>query len=99
MTTSKSKRPAAALAAVAAAATLAAVASTGAPGEVAAESSTMTAAAAAKLVKRITVIKEAGAERTQVTAIAPNEVLAFKDYGTHVVVVTIDGHKFSSADA
>jgi len=26
------------------------------------------------------------------------EVLAFKDYGTHVVVVTKDGQKFSSKD-
>ncbi|KTT21895.1 hypothetical protein [Pseudacidovorax intermedius] len=27
-----------------------------------------------------------------------DEVLSFKDYGTHVVVVTTDGQKFSSLD-
>jgi hypothetical protein len=27
-----------------------------------------------------------------------SEVLAFKDYGTHVVVVTTDGQKLNSAD-
>lgn len=30
--------------------------------------------------------------------IAASEVFAFKDYGTHVVVVTRDGQKFSSKD-
>lgn len=42
----------------------------------------MTAAEAAKRVKRKTA-----------------EVLAWRDYGTHVVVVTTDGQKLSSADA
>lgn len=74
----------------------------------------MTAADAAKLVKRkVTerkpVMKNGeqvrdkdGApvfeETTRTTPIAASEVLAFKDYGTHVVVVTKDGQKFSSAD-
>lgn len=31
-------------------------------------------------------------------AIGGDEVLSFKDYGTHTVVVTTDGQKFSSAD-
>jgi hypothetical protein len=37
-------------------------------------------------------------EVTREVAIAANEVLSFKDYGTHVVVVTKDGKKFSSAE-
>ncbi len=74
----------------------------------------ITAADAARLVKRkITerkpVVKNGeqvrdkdGAavfeERTRQVPIAASEVLSFKDYGTHVVVVTKDGKKFSSAD-
>ncbi len=58
----------------------------------------MTAAAAAKLVKRtVTAVVDGEAITTQVPVKAA-EVLAFKDYGTHVVVVTTDGQKFSSAD-
>lgn len=37
--------------------------------------------------------------RTRLVAVKPDEVLSFKDYGTHVVVVTTDGQRFSSADA
>jgi hypothetical protein len=73
----------------------------------------MTAADAAKLVKRkLTERKPVmkGGEQardkdgtllfedvTREVAIGAGEVLAFKDYGTHVVVVTKDGKKFSSA--
>ena len=73
----------------------------------------MTAAEAAravkrKIVERKPVIKggsqvrdESGApvfdEIEKEVPIAASEELAFKDYGTHVVVVTKDGKKFSSA--
>lgn len=63
----------------------------------------MTAADAARAVKR-TVVEtvEKDGEKKQVTKKVPvsaGEVLAFKDYGSHVVVVTTDGQKLSSADA
>jgi hypothetical protein len=74
----------------------------------------MTAAEAARLVKRKLperkpVMKggeqardKDGAlvfeETTRTVSIAASEVLSFKDYGSHVVVVTRDGKKFSSAD-
>lgn len=62
----------------------------------------MTAAAAAKLVKRPVLVpaKEKGeAPTVDLVPVKPAEVLAFKDYGSHVVVVTTDGQKFSSAEA
>ncbi len=66
----------------------------------------MTAAEAAKQVKRTvtTVIKPAkdgqpAEVKTEKVAVKADEVLAFKDYGTHVMVVTKDGQKFSSVDA
>jgi hypothetical protein len=62
----------------------------------------MTAAEAAKLVKR-TVVKTNDGKPvidektkqavTELAAIAANEVLSFADYGTHVVVVTTRGEK------
>jgi hypothetical protein len=74
----------------------------------------MTAAEAARLVKRKLVERKPvmkGGEQvrdkdgtpqfedvTREVAIGASEVLAYKDYGTHVVVVTKDGKKFSSAD-
>ena len=67
----------------------------------------MTAADAAKLVRRpVTEVVDAKGEdgqptkatRTRLVAIKVDEVLAFADNGTHVVVVTRDGQKFSSAD-
>lgn len=64
----------------------------------------MTAADAAKLVKR-PVLKvsrrEDGStvEKTELVPVAAKEVLSFRDYGSHVVVVTTDGQKFSSAAA
>jgi DNA-binding LytR/AlgR family response regulator len=36
--------------------------------------------------------------RTELVPVAADEVLAFKDHGTHVVVVTKDGQKFSDAE-
>lgn len=67
----------------------------------------LTAAEAAKRVKRTEiemvevrgpggkVTKQPKAKRVPVEA---GEVLSFRDYGTHVVVVTRDGQKLSSAD-
>lgn len=57
----------------------------------------MTAAQAAKLVKReVPVLDKKGQPtgKTKLVAIKTDEVLAFNDYGTHVVVVTNDGQKF-----
>jgi len=54
----------------------------------------MTAAQAAKLVFRPPE-KEGG----KPVAIKSDEVLAFKDYGAHVVVVTVDGQKFTGEKA
>lgn len=60
----------------------------------------LTAAAAAKMVRRpVTVKAKDGTVSVEKVAVKADEVLAFKDYGTHVVVVTNDGQKFSSADA
>jgi hypothetical protein len=68
----------------------------------------MTAADAAKQVKRpVTTREKAGTDGegkavykdvTKHVAVAASEVLDFKDYGSHVVVVTKDGKKFSSAE-
>lgn len=67
----------------------------------------LTAAEAAKRVKRTVtelvdvrgpggkVTKEAKSKRVPVET---GEVLSFRDYGTHVVVVTRDGQKLSSTD-
>lgn len=65
--------------------------------------STMTVAEAAKLVKRTVFepVEGRDGKPRQVekkVAVAASEVLAFKDYGSHVVVVTKDGQKFSSAN-
>lgn len=60
----------------------------------------MTAARAAGLVKRPVTEKDAeGNLVTKLAKVGADEVLSFKDYGTHVVVVTKDGQKFSSAEA
>ncbi|MES2401869.1 MAG: hypothetical protein V4573_17895 [Pseudomonadota bacterium] len=68
----------------------------------------MTAAEAARAVLRpVTTTKVVGKDDkgnqvtetvTKQVKVSANEVLDFKDYGTHVVVVTKDGQKFSSAD-
>jgi len=63
----------------------------------------LTAADAAKLVKcqvpkfndkKEPVYDDEGKPVMLDKAITEDEVLSFKDYGTHVVVVTIDGQKF-----
>lgn len=60
----------------------------------------LTAAAAAKLVRRpVTTKAKDGTVTNSFVPVKADEVLAFKDHGTHVVVVTVDGQKFSSADA
>lgn len=56
----------------------------------------MTAAQAAKAVKRTVTVTAGDKTRTTRVPVAEEEVLAFVDYGTHVVVVTVDGQKFSS---
>ncbi len=71
--------------------------------------STMTAAEAAKRVKRQVIEQvedgkdEGGKPKfkqvVKLVAVKADEVLSFKDYGEHVVVVTKDGQKFSSVDA
>lgn len=63
----------------------------------------MTAKDAAKLVKRpISEIVDdgKGGKKSVIkkVSVSADEVLSFKDYGSHVVVVTKDGQKFSSAD-
>lgn len=68
----------------------------------------MTKADAAKRVKRsVTTMVETGRNDKDGNAIlkakvdklpvSADEVLDFKDYGSHVVVVTVDGQKLSSA--
>ena len=62
----------------------------------------MTAAQAAKLVFRDVPAKDKDGKPTGEVAkksIKADEVLAFKDYGTHVVVVTVDGQKFTGEKA
>lgn len=74
----------------------------------AAQTKQMTAAEAAKRVKRtVTELvdgkgedgKTAKVARAKKVAVEAAEVLTFRDYGTHLVVVTKDGQKLSSADA
>lgn len=72
-----------------------------------AKSRELTSAEAAKLVQRTVVElvdgkgedgKPAKVRREKRVPVKADEVLSFRDYGTHVVVVTRDGQKFSSAD-
>ena len=67
----------------------------------------LTAAEAAKRVKRTVVEYEDGKDKdgklvktakSKLVSVGADEVLSFKDYGAHVVVVTKDGQKLSSAD-
>lgn len=61
--------------------------------------SKLTAVDAAKRVKRtVAVTDDDGKVTAKDVAVKPAEVLSFKDYGTHVVVVTVDGQKFTSAE-
>ena len=58
----------------------------------------LTAADAAKLVKRTVIVpsKEEGKDpTTKEVSVGTDEVLDFKDYGDYVVVVTKDGQKFT----
>lgn len=57
----------------------------------------LTAAQAAKRVKRMVTVTNEGVQEQAELEVKAAEVLSFKDYGTHVVVVTVDGQKFSSA--
>jgi hypothetical protein len=64
----------------------------------------LTAADAAKAVRRPVIEpvldkdgKPTGETKTKQVAVKAEEVLDFKDHGTHVVVVTTDGQKLSSA--
>ena len=76
------------------------------PAPAAAEApSSMTKAQAAKQVKRTVVElvdgkgedgKPVKIEKTKRMPVSEGEVLSFKDYGSHVVVVTTDGQKLSS---
>lgn len=59
----------------------------------------MSAEEACKRVKRLVVEEDGGQRREKRVALKPAEVLAVRDHGTHVVVVTADGQKFSSAEA
>ena len=63
------------------------------------EKKPMTAAEAAKAVRRPVTELVDGEPRTKLVPVKSAEVLSFRDYGSHVVVVTQDGQKFSSADA
>ena len=67
----------------------------------------LTAAEAAKRVKRKVIElvdgkdedgKPAKVAREKEVPVAASEVLSFRDYGTHVVVVTRDGQKFTDAE-
>ena len=69
------------------------------------KSKELTFAEAAKLVQRkvVELVDGKGADnkpakvpREKRVAVKAEEVLAFKDYGTHVVVVTKDGQKLTS---
>ena len=71
--------------------------------DLAAGTKKMTAAEAAKRVKRtVTELVEgkdgAKVPRAKKVAVEASEVLSFRDYGTHVVVVTTDGQKLTDAD-
>ncbi len=72
-----------------------------------AKSRELTSAEAAKLVQREVVElvdgksadnKPAKVPREKRVPVKADEVLSFRDYGTHVVVVTRDGQKLSSVD-
>ena len=67
------------------------------------KSKELTFAEAAKRVKRtVTELVEgkdgAKVPRAKKVAVEASEVLSFRDYGTHVVVVTTDGQKLTDAD-
>ncbi|BDR09902.1 hypothetical protein CTR2_R32400 [Comamonas thiooxydans] len=57
----------------------------------------LTAADAAKRVQRIVLEPAEGKDKFKEKrlAVSADEVLSFKDYGTHIVVVTVDGQKLT----
>lgn len=61
----------------------------------------LTAAEAAKRVKRTVtstqVVDGETVTKTKQVPVSADEVLSFRDYGTHVVVVTKDGQKLTDA--
>ena len=60
----------------------------------------LTAADAARRVKRVvTTADKEGKTTTRELSVKADEVLSFRDYGTHVVVVTTDGQKLTSGAA
>ena len=65
------------------------------PGET--KETPLTAAEAAKRVQRTVIDFGDGKDKPKEkrVPVAAEEVLSFKDYGTHVVVVTRDGQKFT----
>ena len=58
----------------------------------------LTAAGVAKRVKRTVITVKDGETSSKLVPVNADEVLAWKDYGDRVVVVTKDGQKFDSAD-
>lgn len=88
--------------------TVATVAATWAPGTLEliampaadeAKPASLTVADVVKRVRRQTVFSDKGATRTVESPLSADEVLTWHDHGSHIVVVTADGQKFSSADA
>lgn len=69
------------------------------PDESGADKKPMTAAAAAKRVKRTVQVRDGDTLVDKQVPVGAEEVLAFRDYGTHVVVVTKDGQKLTDAAA
>ena len=67
------------------------------PGET--KETQLTAAEAAKRVQRIVLDLGDGKDKPQEkrVSVSAEEVLSFKDYGTHVVVVTRDGQKLTGS--
>ena len=65
----------------------------------------LTAALAAKCVQRTVIVmvddtkngKSIKVPKAKQVPVAEDEVLSFKEYGTHVVVVTTDGQKLTGA--
>ncbi len=54
--------------------------------------------AALRRLKRVVVVEDQGASTERTIRLTPSdEVISWKDYGTHIVAVTADGQKFSTA--
>ena len=62
------------------------------------EKPALTKAEVVKRVQRQVVVDAGnGKTRTVCSKLTEDEILDFKDYGTHIVVVTVAGEKFSNA--